>query len=77
VLDGARETMKRTKALLLEVNFVSHYDGDTLFVDLHNRMTDEFGFELFRYAEPYYQNGKLLYADAVYINPDINPKPTY
>jgi FkbM family methyltransferase len=68
VMDGARETLKRTRVLMLETNFVSHYRGDTLFVDLHRRMTDEFGFELFRIANPHHSSeGKVLYADAVYV----------
>jgi FkbM family methyltransferase len=69
VLDGANEVLQRTSAVMLEVNFVSHYKGDTLFVDLHRRMTEEFSFELFRYAEPHYLYGRLMYADAIYLNP--------
>ncbi len=72
LMDGASETMKRTRAVLLEVNFVSHYQGDTLFADLNRRMTKEFGFELYRIANPYHNSdGKILWANAVYINPDM------
>lgn len=71
LMDGATKTMKRTRAVLLEVNFVSHYQGDTLFADLNRRMTKEFGFELYRIANPYHNSdGKILWANAVYINPD-------
>ena len=72
LLDGAAETLARTRAVMLETNFVSHYDGDALFDTLHERMTREFGFHLHRYARPTYGveggDGRLLYADAVYVN---------
>ncbi len=67
VLDGAGETLKRTGALILEVNFVSNYEGDTLFTGIHQRMTSEFGFELYSLIPAYYnEDGKLIWADAVY-----------
>ena len=72
LLDGARDTLARTQAVMLETNFVSHYEGDALFDTLHQRMTREFGFHLHRYARPTYGceggDGRLLYADAVYVN---------
>jgi FkbM family methyltransferase len=70
VLDGARQTLARTQVVMLEANFVSHYRGDSLFFDLHRRMTDEFRFELFRIANPHHSpEGRVLYADVVYVNP--------
>lgn len=70
VMDGAIETLKRTKAVFLEVNFVSHYEGDRLFFELDQRMRDQFGFQLHCLANPSHNlNGKMLYADAVYVKP--------
>jgi FkbM family methyltransferase len=66
VFAGATETLARTAIVMLEVNFVSHYRGDTLFVGLHELMT-EAGFELYRYADPHHDAGRLLYADAIYV----------
>jgi hypothetical protein len=70
VLDGAREVLKRTRAMLVEVNFLSHYEGDTLFTRLHEKITNECGLVLYNFAgwnrAP---NGGIRWADAVYINP--------
>ena len=77
LLDGARQTLSRTQAIILETNFVSHYEGDALFNQLHERMTQEFGFYLHRWARPTYSRpdgeGRLLYADAIYISSSFNP----
>lgn len=68
LLDGARATLERTAIVLLEVNFVSHYVGDTLFEGLHERMTKEFGFALANVAPPYYRRDEqAMWTDAVYV----------
>jgi FkbM family methyltransferase len=69
VMDGGRETLAKTSVVVLEANFLSHYDGDTCFDKLHARMSEEFGFELYRYVGPYHQHGQVLFADALYIRP--------
>jgi FkbM family methyltransferase len=67
VLDGARETLRRTGAVLVEVNFVPHYRGGVLFEELHRRMTEEFGFALHNLAPGTYgHDGRLIWTDAVY-----------
>ena len=76
LLDGARQSLGRTQAIILETNFVSHYEGDALFNQLHERMTREFGFYLHRWARPTYSrpdgDGRLLYADAIYVAASFN-----
>lgn len=67
VLDGAFRTLERTDAVLLEANFVSHYYGDTLFSELHRRMTDQHGFSLYSLVPSFYDpEGRLVWADVVY-----------
>jgi len=70
VLSGAGSALLRTKAVLLEMLFVSHYEGDVLFFDLNKRLADA-GFSFFAFALPLHRDlrtGRLLFADAVYIN---------
>jgi FkbM family methyltransferase len=72
VLDGGRETMRRTAAVLVEANFVPHYRGGVLFDGLHRRMTDEFGFTLHNLAPGTYgRDGQLIWTDAVYVRPVV------
>ena len=52
VLRGAHDALQRTAAVLLEVTNRSHYEGDTLFPDLHRQMAD-LGFELANLSRPY------------------------
>jgi FkbM family methyltransferase len=66
LLRGASATLARTRAVLLEMNFVSHYDGDTTFADLHPLML-ELGFVLHGIAPPYVERGQALWADACYV----------
>ena len=66
LLRGATGTLARTRALLLEMNFVSHYDGDSTFTDLHPLVL-ELGFVLRGIAPPYVEAGQALWADACYV----------
>jgi FkbM family methyltransferase len=75
VLDGGKETLRKTTVVVLETNFVSHYEGDTCFDELHARMANEFGFELYRYVGPHHEGGQILFADALYIRPEAISRP--
>jgi FkbM family methyltransferase len=67
-LAGASDTLKRTNAVLMEVNFVSHYDGDTTFPSLHELMA-ELGFRLANLSQPRMsRSGAALWSDACYIS---------
>jgi FkbM family methyltransferase len=73
VLAGARETLKRTSAVLLEVTFVSHYDGDSDFALLHRKML-EHGFTLVDLTKPFATaQHPALWADACYIKNGARP----
>jgi len=65
VLEGAKETLTRTKWLLIEVNFISHYAGDLLFADL-DCLVRRNGFVLAALSAPFCKNGQVLWADALY-----------
>ena len=67
VLAGAERTLPQTQAVLLEVTFVSHYQGDATFPWLHNFLADE-GFELVGLSDPFVsQQGRVLWCDACYL----------
>jgi FkbM family methyltransferase len=66
VIQGGRSTLRRTRWLLIEVCFRSHYEGDTLFPDLHGQLSAA-GFDLIAVSEPRLsQDGRPLWADALY-----------
>lgn len=68
VLAGARKTLRNTTAVLLEVNFRSHYEGDETFGPLHSLMSD-LGFHLWSISPPYRgPSGEALWADALFLN---------
>ena len=67
VLDGAQETLNKTKGLLCELSFVPLYDGQHLWLDMLHRLEKE-GFTLWAiqpgFVDPH--NGQTLQADAVF-----------
>jgi FkbM family methyltransferase len=64
---GGRETLARTTAVLMEVTFVSHYEGDASFQDLNRAMLD-LGFELGGISSPGRSpEGVPTWADACYV----------
>lgn len=70
VLMGGSQTLKRTKALMIEMNLVSHYDGDDTFASLSTLVTHDFGFEFWDMSLPHRgPDGRALWADAVFVNP--------
>jgi FkbM family methyltransferase len=68
VLRGASQTLSRTAAVMVEVLFIHHYDGDATFATLHDLMRDA-GFELTGFSPPALSpQGVLLHCDAFYVN---------
>jgi FkbM family methyltransferase len=68
-LAGAERTLRRTRCIVLETNFVSHYVGDALFPELLELMRSV-GFELHAFGKPLHtaqEDGRLLFADAVFM----------
>jgi FkbM family methyltransferase len=67
VLAGGEATMQRTRCVLIEIVFVSHYEGDSPFPMLNRRM-EELGFELHGFSDPYRTpDGTAMWGDACYV----------
>jgi FkbM family methyltransferase len=68
-LAGGAKTLARTDAVLAEVLFQPHYEGDAGFAPLHEAMV-ALGFQLFDLSEPdRVGEGPALWADASYARP--------
>jgi FkbM family methyltransferase len=66
VLRGGAKTLRRTAAVLIEVLFQGHYEGDATFPGLHEAMVD-LGFVLIDLGRPHrFADGPALWADACY-----------
>jgi FkbM family methyltransferase len=72
VFKGGTRVLGQTKAVLVEVNFVPHYEGATLFDDLHSFLVAA-GFSLYGISAPYIGGGRPLWADAMYVRGDPHP----
>ena len=66
VLRGALRTLSQTHTLLIEVNFVPHYEEASGFDELHAFLTAA-GFRLYGMSPPYFDRGRPLWADAAYV----------
>lgn len=66
VLEGARETLRSTQALLMEVNYVTHYEKGAAFDDLHEAVRRH-GFRTFGVSAPYVGPDGPLWADALFV----------
>ncbi|HUD46892.1 MAG TPA: FkbM family methyltransferase [Candidatus Baltobacteraceae bacterium] len=64
-LRGAEATLKRTRAVQVEINYTPHYEGAASFDDVH-RFLAASGFQLYGVSEPYFGSNRPLWADAVY-----------
>lgn len=73
VLAGASEVLKRTMAVLIELNFVPHYDNDMLFNKMHELLTETYGLHLLNISAPWTRCGQAIFADALYVNPAVFP----
>ncbi len=72
VLEGATQTLKKTRAVMMEVTFYSHYEGDASFDTLHKFMAKN-GFALWNLSMPFKVGGVAMWSDAVYhkVNDDV------
>lgn len=71
VLRGGGRVLENTAAILIEVNFLPHYEGDTTFPGLHEALTG-LGFTLMDLSPPFrLGDGPALWADACYARPPI------
>ncbi|MES2505731.1 MAG: FkbM family methyltransferase [Verrucomicrobiota bacterium] len=69
VLEGARQTLCSTTALLMEVNYVPHYEGGATFDDLCEAVRAH-GFRTFGISSPYTGPKGPLWADALFVRGD-------
>jgi len=69
VLEGAPATLSRTRAILIELNFQDHYEGEGSFADLATQLR-KFGFEFWDMSLPERgPDGRASWADAVFVSP--------
>lgn len=65
VLRGATEVLRRTRAVLLEINYIDHYENATRFDDVYQLLRDA-DFELAAVSEPELRRSPLC-ADALFV----------
>ena len=71
VLGDSVSGLAKTKAIILEVLFLSHYEDDFTFPELHLLLKQK-GFGLYRMSDAYHRGaGRALFADAVYVREEI------
>lgn len=67
VIAGSSETLARTRALLVEANFVPHYETEDTFSTITELLKLN-GFELWDLSPPFRaDSGRALWCDAVYV----------
>lgn len=71
VLAGAKETLAKTKFLLIELNFMPQYDGGSWLGEIHEILTRDFGFFLANASAPLVLNGRASMVDGLYVNPNL------
>jgi FkbM family methyltransferase len=71
VFAGAKQTLAKTKFLLVELNFMPQYDGGSWFGDVHQILTRDFGFFLANASRPQVLNGRASMCDGLYVNPNL------
>jgi FkbM family methyltransferase len=70
---GARRVLQRTRALLIEINFHSHYEGASDFSSMFRLLTSDLGMRLWSISEIYRApSGAAMYADALFLNPSVD-----
>jgi FkbM family methyltransferase len=70
VLTASQPGLQKTKSIIMEVPFTSHYENDAGFPELHQLLSGK-GFGLYRLSPPYERGGRILFADAVYVREEI------
>jgi FkbM family methyltransferase len=71
VLVGAKQTLARTRFLLVELNFMPQYDGGSWLGEIHELLTRDFGFFLANASAPQVLNGRAAMVDGLYVNPNL------
>jgi hypothetical protein len=73
VLEGAIETLRKTRSLLIEVNYApDYYEGGPQFLDLCDVLCKRATMRLFAVSSPALSaDGEPAWADAVFINEEL------
>jgi FkbM family methyltransferase len=71
VLAGARQTLAKTKFILIELNFMPQYENGSWLGEIHEILTREFGFFLANASAPQVLNGRASMVDGLYVNPNL------
>ena len=71
VLAGAKQTLPKTKFVLIELNFMPQYDGGSWLGEIHEALTRDFGFFLANATAPLVLNGRASMCDGLYVNPNL------
>jgi FkbM family methyltransferase len=71
VLAGARQTLAKTKFILIELNFMPQYDGGSWLGEIHDILTRDHGFFLANASAPLVLNGRAAMVDGLYVNPNL------
>ncbi len=70
-LSGAKQTLAKTRFVLIELNFMPQYDGGSWLGDVHEILTGDFGFFLANATAPLVLNGRASMCDGLYVNPNL------
>jgi FkbM family methyltransferase len=71
VLAGAKQTLAKTRFVLIELNFMPQYQGGSWLGEVHQILTRDFGFFLANATAPQLLNGRASMCDGLYVNPDL------
>jgi FkbM family methyltransferase len=73
VLAGARETLAKTRFVLIELNYMLQYEGGSWLGEVHQVLVHEHGFFLANASKPLVLNGRASMCDGLYVNPTRVP----
>jgi FkbM family methyltransferase len=74
VLAGAKATLRKTKFLLVELNYMPQYEGGSWLGELHEILVYQYGFFLANASRPLCLNGRASMSDGLYVNPVTVPE---
>jgi FkbM family methyltransferase len=72
-LSGATETLRKTKFVLIELNYMPQYVGGSWFGEIHELLTRDYGFVLVDATKPLRLNRRASMSDGLYVNPKLVP----
>jgi FkbM family methyltransferase len=71
VLAGAKQTLAKTRFVLIELNFMPQYVGGSWLGEVHEILTRDFDFFLANATAPQVLNGRASMCDGLYVNPNL------